>query len=315
MNDYLWATLIFGGGLAILFISGDMLTRSSVRMATFFKINPLIIGLIITAFATSAPEAAIVINSALNNEADIALGNIIGSNIANILLVLGLPAIFINLNTDIKHIRRHFLIMAGASILFTLFALSGEIGLGTGIVFLLSTAAWVVYSLKSSTEKIEIEHSSEDLLTIITMGAGAAVGLWLGAKLTIEGGEKFAEILGISKAVMGLTLIAIGTSLPELATSITAIWKKHHGIAIGNVLGSNVLNIIFVLGVGSVITPLSIDRAFLQLDIPVMIGAILLFAPFAWWHKPLTKISGLGFLGCYILYIISLTLLRPSIIG
>lgn len=321
MTPFTISLLFFGGGLAILLFSGDMLTKTSVRLASLFGINPLIAGLTITAFATSAPEAAVAIHAALNQTPDIALGNVIGSNTANILLVLGLPAIFAALSTEIKQLRRHLLIMLGASFLLPLFALFGEITRAMGVVLLLLVLAWVIYSFKSGSTIIsdDVEEAKEENALapqanwIVWIGAlASALGLWAGASLTLNGAQGLAAEWQISHAVVGLTLIALGTSLPELATSIAALWQKQEDIAIGNIIGSNLLNILFVLGVSSALAPLKIDKLFLAFDIPVMLFATLCLMPFAWFHKPITRPFGLLFVALYILYLASLIELRPA---
>lgn len=311
----------FGAGLTLLLFSGDMLTRASLRLAVFLNITPLVAGLTITAFATSSPEAAVAIEAAIFGATDIALGNVVGSNIANILLVLGLPAMFMAVSTNIRQIRLHFSLMVGASLLLFAFALKGSIGFLGGTSFLLLVVVWVFYSFKqnigvTSRERKEVSSMTR-LSTSLTflLFLASAVGLWLGARLTLEGSEQLAALFGISEAVIGLSLIAVGTSLPELATSIAALWRKHADVAIGNILGSNLLNILFVLGISATITTIPIDKVFLQLDILVMLGAVLLLLPFAWWRKPVTKLAGGIFVALYVLYIISLIEIRPASIG
>lgn len=308
----------FVGGLALLLFSGDLLTRSSLRLAVLARITPLAAGLTITAFATSMPEAVISVNAALSGLTDILLGNVVGSNISNILLVLGLPAIFVALNMRITHMRRHFAMMMIASMMLFALAIYGEVGFAVGLGFILILLCWVVYAFKINlplvAEKGEMPVGGRPSGLIATACLVlAGFGLWVGALLTLEGAETIAHAFGISQAVIGLIPLAIGTSLPELATSIAAIWRRHADIAIGNILGSNVINILFVLGISALITPIAIPKAFLWLDLPVMIGAALLLLPFVWQRRPLARLSGLAFIFCYGLYIASLIMLRPYI--
>ena len=317
MNTFIVALLLFAGGIAILLFSGNVLTRFSLRLAKFFNISPLVAGLTITAFATSAPEAAIAVHAAFEGNTDIVLGNIIGSNTANILLVLGLPALFLTLNMNIKHLHPQFLMVCITSLLFLAVALWGSVERAVGIGFLLFLLLWIIYSFKSGTAAEVEEEIGEDgnhILSILGC-LGAALGLWVGANLTLNGVREIALMFDISDAVIGLTLIAIGTSLPELAASAAALWQKRSDLAIGSILGSHFINILFVAGLSAVITPLPFDKKFLVLDMPVMLGAVVLLAPFVWFYKPLTKIYGGLFFGLYIIYMISLIELRPTLVN
>ncbi len=315
----LLSSVYFALGLALLLLSGDILTRASLRFAILLGVRPLTAGLTITAFATSAPEAMIGIDAAVKGFTDIVLGNVIGSNIANIFLVLGFPALFMSLSTNIPMMRRQVLMVFGTSLLLLLLALIGEIGLFAGIGFLLLITAWVAQSWRSDHHIITPEddgHFVDDQPAWIATGTliFAVAGLWLGARLTLIGAEDLSQLFGLSEAVIGLTLIAIGTSLPELATSVAAVWRRHSDIALGNILGSNVFNILFVLGLAAIITKIEIPRAFLLVDLPVMLFAVFALMPFALTHRPLSRSVGAGFLAIYGLYLWSLSALRPEVI-
>ena len=320
----LLSSIYFTLGLALLLFSGDVLMRASLRFAVLLGVRPLTAGLTITAFATSAPEAMIAIDAAAQDLTDIVLGNVIGSNIANILLVLGLPALFISLPTDVPMIRRQTIIVLATSLLLLTMAYIGEINFWTGILFLLLILAWLIRSLYEGRHIITPETGAysvdgqpvDEQPAWLTMGTlvFSIGGLWLGAHLTITGAEDISALWGISEAVVGLTLLAVGTSLPELATSVMAVWRRQADIALGNILGSNVFNILFVLGVASLITHIEIPRIFLWLDLPVMLGAILVLMPFALMHRPLSRPIGAGFLAIYGLYVWSLYAFRPEMI-
>ena len=319
----LLSSVFFALGLALLLFSGDLLTRASLRFALLLGMRPLTAGLTITAFATSAPEAMVGINAAFQGFTDIMLGNVIGSNIANIFLVLGLPAFVLSLPTNLPTIRRQTAIVLGTSTLLLACAFWGEISFAIGIFFLLLILVWLVLSLRSGTTggdpamlAMDEDHFIDKQPAWITMFvlAISVGGLWGGAYLTVRGAEGFVHLFGLSEAVVGLTLVAIGTSLPELAASVAAIWRRHVDMAIGNILGSNIFNILFVLGAAALITPIEIPRAFLALDLPVMLAASAALVPLALAHYPITRAIGASFLVAYGLYLWSLYALRMDMI-
>ncbi len=316
----LLSSVYFALGLALLLFSGDMLTRASLRFALLLGVRPLTAGLTITAFATSAPEAMVGIDAALQDLTEIVLGNVIGSNIANIFLVLGLPAFVMSLPTALPMIRRQTAMVLGTSTLLLICALMGEISFAVGIFFLLLIVIWLVLSLRADSHIVMLPTEEDHFMDrqtpwITTFVLIVSVGgLWGGAHLTVRGAEGFVHLFGLSEAVVGLTLVAIGTSLPELAASVAAIWRRHADMAIGNILGSNMFNILFVLGAAALITEVEIPRAFLIFDLPVMMMAVLALLPLVLAHRPITRGIGAGFLIAYGLYLWSLYALRPEMI-
>ena len=313
--------LAFAIGLALLLFSGNLLSRSTLRCAILFGVSPLVTGLTITALATSMPEAMVGVNAAFHGSTDIIIGNVVGSNIANILLVLGVPALFISLKTNILMARVHFIVMSFASLLLFAIAFLGGLSHLSAMVFLALLAFWLFFSFKKSPKvSVPDEQSptpsffnNKPLPIVLFFVALATGGLWMGAEMMVYSAQEMAQAFGISQAVIALTLIAIGTSLPEFAASLAAIMHKQSDIALGNILGSNIMNIFFVMGLSAFITPIIFSQAFLTLDLPVMIGAVILIAPFILWKHSLNIWAGLLFLASYGLYIWSLEAIRYNI--
>ena len=244
-------------GLVLLCYGADFLVRGGVQIAKKFKVTPLVIGLTLVAFATSAPELVVSCDAALQGAGDIALGNVIGSNICNIALILGLSALITPLRVnDVP-------LMLGASVLLAFFLwLSGGLNRLEGAVFFAGIITYVAYSVhaarKSGEEVTEVEGDGKPLsiafsIGFVLLGLAMLVG---GAKLLVGSAVWLAQLLGVTQAVIGLTIVAVGTSLPELATSVVAALKGERDIAIGNVVGSNIFNILAILGAAPIVKPL-----------------------------------------------------------
>jgi cation:H+ antiporter len=308
--------LIFG--LALLVGAGDVLVRGAVALSLRFGIPAFIVGSTIIAFGTSAPELLISVQSALEGAPGIALGNVIGSNIANVLLVLGVPALLAPLAPCGTEAHRNLFFMLGATVVFTALVLLDLMNFWGGLVLVIITA-WMVWDsmkegLKARAEGIEVSLEDElgDLedvdpnmapWKIALMIVAGMIGLPIGADLLIDGARGIALSIGVSEAVIGLTLVAIGTSLPELATTVVAALRKQTDVAIGNVIGSNIFNITAIIGVAALVAPLPVPPELLVRDIWVMIGATALLTPFVFACKPMGRIAGAAFLALYVLYL------------
>ena len=287
MSDTFLVILKVVGGLTLLVVGGEVLIRAASRLATTLRISPLVIGLTVVAFGTSAPELAVSLQSALSGSPDVAVGNVVGSNIFNVLFILGLSALIVPLLVSSQLIRRDVPLMILASVLFWAFARDGNIGrTDGGILFtmLLIYVAWSLWQSRRDKQSV-VEESAQaspaserrfgKLLRCGVQIIAGLVLLILGSRWLVEGSVAVARMLAISELIIGLTIVAVGTSLPEVATSILAALRGERDIAVGNVVGSNLFNILCVAGLMGLIAPRGIDVSptALALDIPVMIAA------------------------------------------
>ena len=296
-------------GLALLFYGGDFLVTGSARIARFLKISPFVIGATVIAFGTSAPELAVAILAALDSAPELAMGNVIGSNIANIGLVLGITAMVAPIVIASKRFNREYppFLLATFLILFLAWDLKIHRLEGIIMVSLLALYVWRSFSHKEDIPS-ELEDEA-DLLTgkgpafqflLILGGLVALVG---GAKLLVSGGVSIARNIGISEWFIGITIVAIGTSLPEIVSSVMAAKRGHGEMAIGNIFGSNIFNILMVLGITSIIHPLNISEP-IHPDLIITTGITgLLLALVVFGKHSLGKISGITLLATYFLYI------------
>ena len=312
------------GGLLLLLVSGDILVRGSVSLAKRLRIPALFIGLTIVAFGTSAPELVVGVQSALNGpEAiGIAVGNVVGSNIANVLLVLGVPALFYPILTDQPMIRRNALMMVTATVLFVYFCIDGQITMIEGFSLFGLIVAYLFYSALRASRASAEDFTPEEVEEVEQMTGlpksgfmigcfilTACIGLPVGAYFCVNGAEDLALRMGVAPSIIGVTVIALGTSLPELATSVLAAIHRHSAMAIGNVIGSNIFNILAVMGVTSMVaTPLTgaaipVEDSFLNFDLWVMLGTALVILAFAFAKGRVGRFYGIVFLLAYIAFI------------
>lgn len=307
--------LLFALGLITLVIGAEGLVRGASRLAVSFGISPLVVGLTVVAFGTSAPEMAVSVGSALNGNPDIAIGNVVGSNIANVLLILGIAAIIAPLLVAEQIIRQEIPIMIGASVLLVVMALDGSIGRLEAFALVMLVIAYTVFLIRQSrtaSKAIEDEFASEiptstwdrhwatqTLLVIAGLGM-----LVLGADWLVSAAVSFARAFGVSDLVIGLTVVAIGTSMPEIATSIVAALRGQRDIAVGNVVGSNVFNIGAVLGVTGLIAPggLPVSEAARNFDLWVMLAVAFACLPILITGREIARWEGGIFLAYYAAY-------------
>lgn len=302
-------------GILLLTGGGEALIRGSLTAARKLGISPLLSGLLIVGFGTSAPELAVSIDAAINGEPDIAVGNVIGSNIGNILLILGLCAVITPLVVKPLVLRRDGLTVVAASILCIVLAGGSALGRIDAAIMLLALVAYLVWAYR--TEKsghapsAELHKAEEKELspvpdTALKMWVTIIVGLALliiGSQVLLKGAVGIAEALGVSEAVIGLTLVAVGTSLPELSVSIIAAIRRHADVAIGNVLGSNTFNILGILGISAFLQPLPIHSRILQFDQWVMLGTAILLMFFLYTGKKLSRFEGSLLVLGYVAYV------------
>lgn len=301
-------------GLGLLVVAGDMLVKGAVNLSLRLGIPALIVGLTVVAFGTSAPEMMVSVAAVLDQSPAIALGNVIGSNTANVLLVLGIPALISVIRTDEHDLRESYLIMMAASVLFIALCFVGPLGWLHALVLLGALAA-VLYrqisqALAHRAGRDEAEVEMADLhMTWGRIGAFIAaglVGLPFGASFLVDGASEVARAFGISEAVIGLTLVAVGTSLPELATSVTAAMKGRADVALGNVIGSNIFNLLGIIGVAGLFGRLDVPPGMLRFDLWVMLAASVLIVPFIFRQVPFTRAVGVGFVAVYAAYVLLL---------
>jgi len=301
------------GSLILLTCGAEFLVRGASRLAAIAGISPLVIGLTVVAYGTSSPEMAVSVESAFSGQADIALGNVIGSNILNVLLILGVCAVILPLKVAQQLIWLDVPVMIGASVLVMVMALDGKISWIDGMILFAGAILYTIFAIKQGRQEkaaVEQEYAAEyktkssswptQVILIIT-GLGMLI---FGARWLVDGAVQIAKFLGVSELIIGLTIIAAGTSLPEVATSVVASLRGERDIAVGNVVGSNILNILVVLGLSSSVSPEGIDvaPAALTFDIPVMIAVALACAPIFFTGHLIARWEGLIFLLYYCAY-------------
>ena len=307
--------LMFLAGLAVLVVGADVLVRGASRLAVSFGVSPLVVGLTVVAFGTSAPEMAVSVGSALAGSPDLAIGNVVGSNIANVLLILGISALITPLLVDEQIIRQEIPIMIGASALLVVMALDGNIGLLESIVLFALVIAYTVFLViqarrasKAVQDEFEtgIPTSTWDSHWAVQIGLIAAglVMLVVGADWLVDAAVAFARAFGVSDLVIGLTVVAVGTSMPEIATSIVAAMRGQRDIAVGNVVGSNVFNILAVLGAAGIASGagLPVSEAARNFDLWVMLAVAFACLPIMITGREIARWEGGVFLAYYAAY-------------
>ncbi|GAB4485305.1 MAG: calcium/sodium antiporter [Anaerolineales bacterium] len=315
--------IFFVAGLALLILGAEWLVRGASRIAAWAGISPLVIGLTVVAFGTSAPELAINLQSSLAGQPDIAIGNVVGSNIANILLILGLSAAVAPLMVQQQVVRQDVPIMIGASVVTFFFAWDGLVSTFEGLILfgaLLLYVWFLIHQSRAESQEVKQEYEQEYapheqknwrgwLLNIALVAVGLGL-LILGARWMVVSAVEVARWLGVSELVIGLTVVAVGTSLPELATSVMAAIKGERDIAVGNVVGSNVFNLLAVLGLSAIIVPagIPVSQAAVRFDLLVMIAVALASLPIFFTGGQIFRWEGFLFFGYYIAYTVYLIL-------
>lgn len=306
-------------GLVLLVLGAEVLVRGASRLATSLGLSPLVIGLTIVAYGTSSPEMAVSVQSSLAGQADIALGNVVGSNIFNVLVILGISALAVPLVVARQLIRFDVPIMIGVSVLTLFFGLDGKINRSDGIVLFIGSILYTIHviyqSRQQSNSELQQEYAQEYgnvretkavqwLIDIALIVAGLGL-LVLGSRWLVASSISIARAIGVSELIIGLTIVAAGTSLPELATSVIASLRGEREIAIGNVVGSNIFNILAVLGLSAAVSPVGIEvsAAAIRFDIPVMIAVAVACLPIFFTGNVINRWEGLLFLGYYAAYL------------
>lgn len=306
-------------GLALLSIGGEGLVRGSIVISRKLGISAILIGVIVVGFGTSAPELLVSVQAILDDKPDIAIGNVVGSNIANILLILGVAALIGIVKCEDKAILRDALAVLAASIFLIIIAPLGEITRYTGGFMMLALIGYLAFSYRAekrdkmlkTTKNGRTVHESEaeeyeniklgmlPAILFIFVGIGMLV---FGADILVEGATNIAKAFGISEAVIGLSLVALGTSLPELATAVVASLRKHTDVIIGAVLGSSLFNILSILGITAMIKPIPVSRRIAEFDMVIMLSVIIVAVLIIWKFRHFERLTGTFFISAYITY-------------
>ena len=294
-------------GLLLLVKGGDWTIDGAANLARFLGVSPLLIGFTVVAFGTSLPELLVSVRAAFGGSHGISLGNVVGSNIANIFLVLGCAALVYPLRCKREAVLPDLMMMGMSTVGLMVLMFFGLIPTEAGVVMIVILVVYVAaqYWVQSSNEKTEEDvefHRLNSPKQAIKFALIGLVLVSLGAEFLVKGAVGLAELLGVPEAIIGLTIVAVGTSLPELSTSIASAWKKQTEIIIGNVIGSNVFNILFILGITSTIKPLVVDPGFLDVDILMLAGSALMVTVALLKKQRITRPIGALFLLIYVLY-------------
>lgn len=301
--------LLILGGLIALLIGGEALVKGAVDTAQRLRVPPMVIGLTLVGFGTSTPELLTSIQAALDGAPGIAVGNVVGSNIANILLIVGLSALVAPIAVGRRGFRQDMAFLVGATLLFMAIAANGHLGRISATALLAGLVLFLVLSLRRSdagTPEVEAPSLSAPI-AIVYFVVGLLITL-LGARFLVQGAIRLAEDMGVSQTIIGLTIVAVGTSLPELITSVLAARRGHSDVALGNIVGSNIFNILGILGATALVKPIPIPSEIVAYDNWVMLGAtaLLIGACVTQWR--ITRTEGAVMLGLYVAYIASLAI-------
>ncbi len=312
-------------GLVILIIAGDIMVRGAAALARHWGVPALIVGLTIVAFGTSAPEMVVGVQAALMGEGDLAAGNVVGSNIANVLLALGLPALILAIPTNMAGVGRNSLIALFAAFLFVLLSfMHSPLMRWQGAILFGGIIAYLIYMFRLAKagaddpileEMTEIDEGEDGLPTntiksFIYVVLGIA-GLVVGGNLIVDNAVQIATGFGVSATIIGLTIVAIGTSLPEIATVVVATYRGHPEVAIGNVLGSNVFNVFAVMGASALAGPIAIDKSLIRFDFWVMLLSSLILLLYVLRRQPIGRKTGIVFTLAYAAYLLAVIFLTP----
>ncbi|MDC0644424.1 calcium/sodium antiporter [Crocinitomicaceae bacterium] len=292
-------------GVLLLLIGGDFLVKSAASLAKKLNISPFLIGVTVVSFGTSAPELIVSLKAAFNGSSGIAIGNVIGSNVANLALVLGITVLIRPVVIDSKKLQFAWFSMLVASLMFFGFSLDGILDRLDGFFLITGLILFLILSIRKRDDSFADEELEKTLKTnlIPVYFILGATGLYYGSELLVDNAITIAKSFGISEFIIGVSVVALGTSLPELVTSVIAILKGQSSISVGNLIGSNVFNIFAVLGITSAVNPLEADSFLIAIDLPIMLGVTLLTGVFLLISKQLGRIEGLLLITIYILYI------------
>jgi len=293
-------------GLIGLFFGGEALVRGSVGIAKWLGMSSLLIGLTVVGFGTSTPELLVSVQAALADVPAIAIGNIVGSNIANILLIGGLTCLVWPIRVSGATLKRDTAVMMAAAAVLVPIFMTGQMGRLTGFLLLAVLIGYLVWAYLQPGDAADEDVDGampKSIPVSVLWVVGGLVVLIFGARFLVTGATNIARDFGLSEAFIGLTIVAVGTSLPELATSVIAAFRKQSEIAIGNIVGSNIFNVLGILGVTALISPIPVEARFLTFDLPVMIAVSVLFAALLLTRPVVGRVMGVGLLILYVAYV------------
>ena len=306
----LYASFLIVIGLILLVFGADYTVKGAVAVANKLKIPMIIVGLTIVALGTSLPEFLVSIKAALSGYAGISIGNVVGSNIANVLLILGAAAVFHPIKCRRRIFLRNYKFLFLVSGIFVAFAMNGKFIFWQGIIMLGLLVAFIYYNYKNSSKVAvsednlsPIAHKNWFYVTMITVMGLLAI--MYGADFLVDGATTIAKIWGVSDEIIGLTIVAVGTSLPELATTVVAAIKKQNDVALGNIIGSNIWNIVFIMGFTSVVIDVPVSKQFMFYDVWVMFLSTLLLYPVMMTKARMNRVEGFVFVSLYMFYLLS----------
>ena len=301
--DYIFVAI----GLLGLFLGGDALVRGAVGVARKLAMPPLLIGLTVVGFGTSMPELLVSAQAALGGAPALAIGNIVGSNIGNILLIAGISALVWPIRVNGAALRVDIGFMLGATLALVPLFWLGEVGRIAGALLFAGLLVYLVTSYRNSQGAAEAEpaQAAAPMWKSLLWLAFGFAALLAGARFLVDGSVNIARSFGVSEAFIGLTIVAIGTSLPELATSFAAALKRHSDIAVGNIVGSNIFNVLGILGITAMISPIPVDPRFLTFDLPALLAATLALAALLLWRPVIGRGVGALLLASYATYIVT----------
>ncbi|MBI1385969.1 MAG: calcium/sodium antiporter [Rhizobiales bacterium] len=308
-SEHSMTILLMIGGLALLLVGGDTLVRGAVAIGNRMGLTPLVVGMVIVGFGTSTPELFVSVQASLANSGAIAVGNVIGSNIANVLLILGATAVLAPVARPKQNFKSDGFVLVLVTLLFLGLVLHGRLEQPVALVLiglLLAFIAWQVVRCMGQPLEDDGEHTGVTLpipaaLAMLAFGFAA---LWFGSEMLVGASVTLARDFGVSEALIGITIIAIGTSLPELASSMMAAWRGHGNVAYGNIVGSNIFNILGILGAAGATAPVVFPAGIMLLDGPAVLGAALVMLAAMATGRGIGRLEGLAFLGLYVGYVV-----------
>ncbi len=294
----------------MLFYGAEFIVKGGSRLARYFGLSPIVIGLTVVAFGTSLPELVVSIVAAIGGSSPIAIGNVVGSNIANVGLVLGISSLIFPIKINLSQIKNDLIIYIFVCLMFSAFCMNGSISRQEGLILFLSVLIYTWYSFyysssKNNDEDVNDKNPSNLRMLFILIISGITL-LSFGANLFVKGAIDIARYFGISEIVIGMTIVALGTSLPELATSVIASFRKEHAISIGNIVGSNLFNLLSVIGIVSLVSPIESPKEILFFEIPYMIIYGLILFPIGMLKQPIHRLTAAFLLIGYLLFIYQL---------
>ena len=297
-------------GSALLFYGAEFIVKGGSQLARYFGLSPIVIGLTVVAFGTSLPELVVSIVAAIGGSSPIAIGNVVGSNIANVGLVLGISSLIFPIKINLSQIKNDLIIYIFVCLMFSAFCMNGSISRQEGLILFLSVLIYTWYSFyysssKNNDEDVNDKNPSNLRMLFILIISGITL-LSFGANLFVKGAIDIARYFGISEIVIGMTIVALGTSLPELATSVIASFRKEHAISIGNIVGSNLFNLLSVIGIVSLVSPIESPKEILFFEIPYMIIYGLILFPIGMLKQPIHRLTAAFLLIGYLLFIYQL---------